>query len=87
MKFFGELKMSFTEKELENVILEKIKSQGYNYIHGDKVKRTTKEDVLIESDLTKFLENKYRNEEITKSEIDSLKLTIKMNVIFLTSTI
>ena len=77
MKLFGELKMSFTEKELENVILEKIQSQGYNYISGDNIERNTKEDVLIESDLTKFLETKYRNEEITKSEIDSIITSFK----------
>ena len=73
--------MSFTEKELENVILEKIQSQGYNYIHGDNIERPTKEDVLIESDLTKFLENKYRNEEITTSEINSIITSFKLLIV------
>ena len=49
-----------------NIDWGKVKSQVDFAIirlgYGDNIERPTKEDVLIESDLTKFLENKYRNE-------------------------
>lgn len=69
--------MSFQEADLENFILDLLKSKGYAYTHGDNLSREY-EDVLIEDDLKIFLSRKYALNSITESEIkriiDSLKI-------------
>lgn len=68
--------MSFTEKDLEELIINLIKNKGYEYNHGDNLERTF-EDVLIEKDLKDFLFNKYIKNEITKEEISFIISYIK----------
>ena len=45
---------NFTEKELENAIVELFKQQGYTYQHGDEIHRPF-QYVLLYDDLKKFL--------------------------------
>ena len=68
--------MSFTEADLEQLIVDKIKNAGYDYFHGDDLKRAY-EDVLLEDDLEAFLKNRYAAEGITDEEINSIILSLK----------
>lgn len=68
--------MSFIEADLESLIVDLIKKNGFEYVHGDDLNRTY-EDIILEDDLRLFLKKKYENEEITDSEIDSIILSLK----------
>ena len=60
--------MSFQESDLEELIINKIKQKGYEYISGENLNRDL-ENVLIEEDLINFLKSKYQTENITENEI------------------
>ncbi|HAT4307277.1 TPA: type I restriction endonuclease subunit R [Clostridium perfringens] len=68
--------MKFDEEKLENAIIDLFKLTDYTYIKGEDLIRE-KEDVLIKSDLRDFLFNRYRNEEITNSEVDGIIKTLE----------
>ena len=68
--------MSFTESNLENIIIDLIKNKEYIYTNGDEIERTY-DDILIESDLKQFLSKKYENEEIEEEEINNIILSLK----------
>lgn len=57
---------NFTEKELENAIIELFKEQKYTYQHGDEIHRPF-QDVLLYDDLKKFLLFKYP--DLSESEL------------------
>ena len=62
---------AFTEAKLEQAIIELLRRQGYKHFEGACVEREATE-VLIKSDLRKFLAKRYKDDEITESEIDSV---------------
>lgn len=68
--------MSFKEKDLENLIISLIKEKGYEYVHGDSLKRGC-EDILLEDDLKSFLKRTYKDNDITSSEIDRIIRKLK----------
>lgn len=61
----------FTEKVLEQAIIDKFGDEEYTHVTGDDLHRELT-DVLIEEDLTTFLAAKYATEGITTSEIASI---------------
>lgn len=61
----------FDEDKLEKAIIELFKLVEYTYIKGEDLIRE-KEEVLIKSDLREFIFNKYKQEEITYSEVDGI---------------
>lgn len=61
----------FTEAVLEQAIIDKFIAEGYEYVSGDDLHRELT-DVLIEEDLSVFLEAKYAPQGITSSEINSI---------------
>ncbi|MDZ4948628.1 HsdR family type I site-specific deoxyribonuclease [Clostridium perfringens] len=63
--------MKFNEEKLENAIIELFKQSDYSYIKGEELNRENTE-VLIKDDLKKFLLKKYKDEEITEYETDSI---------------
>jgi type I restriction enzyme R subunit len=69
--------MSFKEENLESLIIDLIKEKGYDYIHGDNLKREN-DDVIIESDLIAFISNKYKANNITSKEINRIVISLKM---------
>ncbi len=73
-------KIKFTEDKLEKAFEEIIKIEGYNHLKGDKIKRNI-EDVLIESDLKKYLANKYKKYDLKTSEIDSIIKKFKLQTV------
>lgn len=63
--------MKFTESTLEQAIIELIHEQGISFVPGKKITRDESE-VLIVEDLTKFLQNKYKSDNITENEIKTI---------------
>ncbi|MGU8827826.1 type I restriction endonuclease subunit R [Clostridium perfringens] len=65
------MSIKFNEEKLENAIIELFKQSDYSYIKGEELNRENTE-VLIKDDLKKFLLKKYKDEEITEYETDSI---------------
>lgn len=63
--------MKFNEEKLEKAIVELFELADYTYIKEECLTRE-KEEVLIKSDLRDFLFNRYKNEEITYSEVKGI---------------
>ena len=61
----------FSEAVLEQAIIDKFITEGYEHVSGDDLHRELT-DVLIEDDLSAFLAAKYAPQGITQSEIDSI---------------
>ena len=66
----------FDEHALEMSIMKLFEKEGYTYVHGDKIQRSNKSQVLIEEDLREYLRTRYKDEGLTKSEIDSIILSL-----------
>ncbi|MCF8389759.1 MAG: hypothetical protein K9H12_03635 [Bacteroidales bacterium] len=68
--------MSFTEEKLEKAFIELLGEEGFEYVSGKNLKREP-DEVLIVEDLNAFLKEKYEDEKITSSEIDSIIRDLK----------
>jgi len=68
--------MKFTEEKLEQVFIELLEKEGYSYHLGSTINRQF-DDVLIEEDLKAFLLNRYKKENLTASEVQSIILQLK----------
>ena len=69
--------MKFNEKKLEDAIIQLFKLANYSYIKGEDLNRELT-DVLIKSDLKQFLFERYRSEEITEYEVESIIRNLEM---------
>lgn len=67
---------NFNEHALEMSIMELFQDEHYEYISGDKIHRERSE-ILLTDDLRQYLYNRYSNEGITPSEVDSIILMLK----------
>ena len=67
----------FTESALEQSIMTLFEQQEYTPLNGELLERDTHE-VLLKSELRSFLENRYRKDGITSSEIDRIILKLEM---------
>ncbi|MFK0571941.1 type I restriction endonuclease [Endozoicomonas sp.] len=63
--------MKFTEEQLEKAIIQLLGEQGYPYVPGSQIHRSS-DDVLIKEDLRRYLAQRYQPEEITEGEIDTV---------------
>lgn len=59
------------EAQLELAAMELFQEQGYEYVPGESILREAT-DVLLRDDLRMYLKNKYKAEEITDGEIESI---------------
>ena len=66
----------FTEHALEMSIMQLFENQGYTYVSGNDISRPLGE-VILEEDLKEYLRKKYKKDEITESEIDSIILFMR----------
>lgn len=66
----------FNEHALEMSIMKLFEEQGYTYVSGNSISRPLGE-VIIEDDLRQYLKEKYKKDEITDSEIDSIILFMR----------
>ena len=71
------MSIKFNEEKLENAIIELFKQSNYRYIKGEELNRENT-DVLIKDDLKKFLLEKYKDEEITEYEVDSIIRSLEL---------
>lgn len=63
--------MKFTESQLERAFIELLGKEGIPHLLGDALPRSG-DEVLIKEDLKAFLYNKYKANEITEGEINSI---------------
>lgn len=67
---------TFNEKSLELSIMELFELEGYTHIDGETLHRERSE-VLLYDDLKDYLYRRYKSEDITENEINSIILMIK----------
>ena len=63
--------MKFTEEKLEQAFIELIAQEEIPHVFGETIQRNS-EDVLLKDDLKVYLQNRYKEEDITLAEIDSV---------------
>ncbi|MEP2025409.1 HsdR family type I site-specific deoxyribonuclease [Reichenbachiella sp.] len=63
--------MKYSEAKLEESVIKLLQKQGYTYLQGDDITRTP-EEVLIQKDLKHFLHARYKQDQITDSEIEMI---------------
>jgi type I restriction enzyme R subunit len=68
--------MKFTEDKLEEVFIELLGQQGYDYVPGIEIKRNT-DEVIIQNDLVEYLQVRYGSDNITANEIQQIILRLK----------
>ena len=66
----------FNESSLENLIIELFKNKDYVYINGDDLEKND-EEVLLIQDLKDYLYKRYKNDNITDEEVNSVILSLK----------
>lgn len=75
MEFFENGK--FIEADLENAFIKLFQNMGYEYVSGEKISRKF-EDIILEEDLIKFVNYRYKDENLTDLEIQRIVNTIKL---------
>lgn len=68
----------FTEDELERAIIELFRQQKYEYTYGEDIHRRF-EDILLEDDLCTFLNQKYKDKNL--SDVEKKKIIAKLSLI------
>ncbi|MCX7714113.1 MAG: HsdR family type I site-specific deoxyribonuclease [Clostridia bacterium] len=71
------VKGQFNEEQLENAIIELFVQQGYTHVFGDAIHRKL-EDILLEDDLRAYLEKRYKDDNLTESEIQKIINRLKL---------
>lgn len=61
--------MKFTEAQLEQAIIDLLKEEGHEHVHGKSIQRDFS-DVLLKEDLKSFLIERYKTENLTSMEAD-----------------
>ena len=61
----------FTEEKLERAFIELLEEQGISYQHAKDIERDDSE-VLIRDELKKYLQSRYKADDITESEITQI---------------
>ena len=68
--------MSFNEHALEMSIMKLFENKGYTHITGADIQRE-KSEVLLLDDLRSYFRERYKKDNITESEIDSIILSLR----------
>ena len=66
----------FNEQALETSIMELLQEEGYIFINGENIVRE-KSEVLLTDDLANYLYTKYKSDNITSSEVNSIISMLK----------
>ena len=66
----------FDEHALEMAIMDFLQDEGYKYVRGDSIHRQ-KNEVLLIDDLKNYLLNRYADEGLTLSEVNSIIFMLK----------
>lgn len=62
--------MKYTESQLEQAFISLLETEGYRYINGKELTRTSNQEVLIKDDLRTFLLNRYP--DLEEMELESI---------------
>ncbi len=68
--------MKFTEAKLEQAFIELLGNEDYPHFLGNTIARAD-DEVLIEEDLKNYLLNRYKKEQLTETETQSIILRLK----------
>jgi type I restriction enzyme R subunit len=68
--------MKFTEEKLEQAFIELLDLEGYPHHIGNALNRS-EEEVIIEEDFLDYLLSRYENQELSKTEAQSILLQLK----------
>lgn len=68
--------MKFTEAKLEQAFIELLGNEGFPHFLGNTISRAD-DEVLIEEDLQHYLLNRYKKEQLTEIEAQSIILQLK----------
>ncbi len=55
--------MKYTESQLEQAFISLLETEGYQYIDGKQLQRSSNQEVLIKEDLRAFLQHRYADLE------------------------
>ncbi len=66
----------FVESDFENALLSFLENEGWQYLYGDNIPRTSKKDVLYMDDLLQFLEKK--NPNLDDDEIRQIAENVRL---------
>lgn len=64
------IKMKYTEAQLEQAFISLLQTEGYRYINGKELNRTSNKEVLLKDDLRAFLLHRYP--DLEEMELESL---------------
>ncbi|MGV0958063.1 type I restriction endonuclease subunit R [Empedobacter falsenii] len=62
--------MKYTEAQLEQAFISLLETEGYHYINGKELTRTSNQEVLLKEDIRHFLLNRYP--DLEEIELESL---------------
>ncbi len=62
--------MKYTESQLEQAFISLLETEGYHYINGKELIRTSNQEVLIKEDLRAFLQDRYP--DLEEIELESI---------------
>jgi type I restriction enzyme R subunit len=68
--------MKFTEEKLEHAYIELLEQEGYPHHLGNTLSRS-KEDVIIEEDFINYLLLRYKSNQLTQAEAQSILLQLR----------
>ena len=60
--------MKYTESQLEKSFIHLLKEEGYEYVNGKDVVRSSNQEILIREDLSDFLLSRYPDLETIELE-------------------
>lgn len=63
--------MKFTENSLEESIINLFQEIGIQHLNGERIERE-KSEIIFKDDLTDFLKNEYKSNNISQNEIDTI---------------
>ena len=67
--------MKYTESQLEQAFISLLETEGYHYINGKELDRSSNQDVLLREDLRTFLLKRYPDlEEIELERIEKNRI-------------
>ena len=73
---YGIIMEKFTEAKLEQAFIELLENEGFPHFLGNTISRAD-DEVLIEEDLRNYLLNRYKKEQLTETEAQSIILQLK----------
>ena len=68
--------MKFTEAKLEQAFIELLENENFPHFLGNTISRAD-DEVLIDEDLKNYLLNRYKKEQLTEIEVQSIILQLK----------